>query len=109
MDFEMSSRYDADTQENYWDFTIKSGSLMVIDHNEADEQRAIIATFLQKGSVPQMPSVGNQWSELLTGQVQPQQLNSQIKNSILELTGGMKYTPKYTMEDGKLIVEVKKV
>lgn len=109
MDFEMSSRYDADTQENYWDFTIKNGRLQVIDHNESEEQRAIIATFLQRGSVPQAPSLGNQWTELLTGAVMPQELNSQIRNTIISLTGGIKFLPKYESKDGKLYVEVKKV
>lgn len=109
MDFEMSSRYDADTQENYWDFTIKKGSLQVIDHNESEEQRAIMATFLQRGSIPQAPSVGNQWAEFLTGGVMPQELNAQIRNSIINLTGGIKFLPKYESKDGKLFVEVKKV
>lgn len=105
----MSSRYDADTQENYWDFTIKDGYLMVVDHDKSDEQRAIIATFLQKGTVPQAPSVGNQWAEMLTGSVMPQELNSEIRESIISMTGGVKFLPKYTSENGKLIVEVEKV
>lgn len=109
MDFEMSEYKDQVTQENYWDFTIKKGKLITIDHNKSDFQRAVVATFLQRGTVPQVPSLGNQWSECLTGDVTPQILNAQIKDSIINLTGELKYLPKYTMSDEKLLVEVEKL
>ena len=90
-------------------FLVKKGSLKPIDHNESDFQRAVVATFLQRGTVPQAPAIGNQWAECLTGDVSPQTVNSQVRESIIELTGGLKYLPKYTMSDGKLLVEVKEV
>lgn len=105
----MTGYKDQNSKENYWDFTLKNGTLKTIDHNVSDQQRAIIATFLQRGSVPQAPGIGNQWSELLTGDVQPQDVNAQIRDSIIQFTGGVKYLPKYSMKDGKLLVEVKQV
>lgn len=105
----MSDYKDLNKKEVWWDFTVKKGSLKPIDHNESDFQRAIVATFLQRGTVPQAPNIGNQWAESLTGDVTPQALNAQVRNSIMNLTGALKYLPKYTMSDGKLLVEVKQV
>lgn len=92
-----------------WDFKVTDGILQVVDYNEAIEQRSFIATYLQRGTIPQSPSSGNQWAELMTGQVSPQALNSQIRQSIISYTGGISYLPKYTEKNGKLVVEVTKV
>lgn len=108
MDFEMETKYDQETQTNLWDFKVTNGSFHAIDHEVADQQRAIIAVFLQRGTIPQMPELGNQWAEFLTGEVMPAALNAQIKNSITDLTGQAKYMPKYSDEDGNLVVEVVK-
>lgn len=109
MDFAMiniDTEYD---ELALWDFKVTNGILQVVDHNQATEQRSFISTYLQKGTVPQAPSSGNQWAELMTGQVSPQELNAQIRQSIIENTGGVSYLPKYTEKDGKLVVEVTKV
>lgn len=107
MDFEMTERVEKDTQETIWDFTVKDGMLATVDHSEADFQRAVIATFVQRGTVPEMETFGNQWAELLTSQVTPQQLNAQIRDSISKVVSGMRYVPSYKMEGGKLLVEIK--
>lgn len=109
MDFEMIDYKDSDSLERYWDFRVTGGKMQTVDHNTALEQRSIIAVFLQRGSVPQIPGAGNQWAELLTGQVMPQQVNSQVYNSISDMTGSVSFAPSYKNSDGKLSVEVKPV
>ena len=83
MDIEMITTTDEDTQENLWDFKVKNGKLCWIDYTAATQQRSIIATYLQRGTIPQLPDVGNQWVEFLTGTVAPNELNTQIRNSIV--------------------------
>ena len=109
MDFAMTN---IDTEEDalaLWDFKVTKGILQVVDHNNATEQRSFVATYLQRGTVPQIPSAGNQWVELMTEQITPQALNAQIRQSIIDMTGGLSYLPKYRDEDGKVVVEVTKV
>lgn len=109
MDFAMTN---IDTEVNelaLWDFKITNGILQTVDHNQAIEQRSFVATYLQRGTVPQIPQTGNQWVELMTNQISPQALNSQIRQSIIDNTGGVYYLPKYRDEDGKVVVEVTKV
>lgn len=106
MDIEMINGTDEDTKETYWDFKVKNGILQTVDYTVATKQRSIIATYLQRGTIPQLPDVGNQWVEFQTGTVMPNELNSQIRKSILELSGELSYLPQYSEEDGKLKVEV---
>ena len=109
MDFAMTNIDTEIDKLALWDFKVKDGFLQVVDHNEATEQRSFVSTYLQRGTVPQMPSAGNQWVELMTNQISPQALNSQIRQSIIDYTGGLSYLPKYKDVDGKVVVEVTKV
>ena len=109
MDFAMTNIDTEIDKLALWDFKITKGFLEIVDHNEAVEQKAFVSTYIQRGSVPQAPSAGNQWVELMTNQISPQALNSQIRQSIIDNTGGISYLPKYKDVDGKVVVEVTKV
>ena len=109
MDFAMTNVDTEINKQVLWDFKVTKGFLETVDHNEAVEQKSYIATYLQRGTVPQSPSTGNQWAELMTNQISPQELNAQIRQSIMDLTGGISYLPRYTEKDDKLVVEVTKV
>ena len=61
MDFAMTNIDTEIDKLALWDFKVKDGFLQVVDHNEATEQRSFVATYFQRGKVPQMPSAGNQW------------------------------------------------
>lgn len=109
MDIEMIDGVDKETHEKYWDFKVKDGKIQTVDYTVATKQRSIIATYLQRGTIPQLPDVGNQWVEFVTGTVMPNTLNTQIRKSIMELTGQLPFLPKYSEEDGQLKVEVVEV
>ena len=109
MDFAMTNIDTEDDKLALWDFKVKDGKLLTVDHNEAVEQRSYISTYLQRGTVPQVPSAGNQWVELMTNQISPQALNAQIRQSIIDYTGGLSYLPRYKDKNGKVVVEVTKV
>lgn len=109
MDFAMTNIDTEIDKLALWDFKVKDGILLTVDHNNALEQRSFVSTYLQRGTVPQLPSAGNQWVELMTGQISPQALNAQIRQSIIDYTGGLSYLPKYKDKNGKVVVEVTKV
>ena len=109
MDFAMTNIDTEIDKLALWDFKVTKGILQVADHNDATEQRSYIATYLQRGTVPQSPTSGNQWVELMTNQISPQALNSQIRQSIIDMTGGLTYLPRYKDVGDKVVVEVTKV
>ena len=109
MDWAMTNIDTEDDPTALWDFKVKNGVLQIVDRENAIEQKSFISTYLQRGTVPQLPEVGNQWVEMLTGSVAPQELNAQIRQSIVDNTGGVSYLPTYSEKDGKVVVEVRKV
>ena len=109
MDFAMTNIDTEIDKLALWDFKVTKGFLQIVDHNEAVEQRSYMATYLQRGTIPQNPSAGNQWVELMTNQISPQALNAQIRQSIIDMTGGLSYLPKYKDVGDKVVVEVTKI
>ena len=98
---------DENTKEPIIDFLPTSdGQLQSVYATEAVKQRAIIASFNQKGSIPQLPDVGIEWVELLTGQRTPAEINSQIFNAMHEYASTYDYVPKYENKDEQLIVTI---
>lgn len=99
--------YTNELKERIWDFQITAeGTLATIETKAETQQRATVASFLQRGTIPQLPNTGVQWAEFLTGSILPAELNSQILENIHELADTYSYTPKYTTKDGRLYVNI---
>ena len=98
---------DAQTKEPIIDLVpTKDKQLQVLYANNAIKQRAVLASFTQKGSIPQLPNVGISWVELLTGQCSPAEINSQIFNAMHDCAGTYDYIPKYDTENNTLTVTI---
>ena len=90
------------------DFEIqRDGTLTALFGEPAIKQRAIVASFTQKGSIPQLPNTGVEWGEMLTGQVGPANINGEICDAIHNAAGTYGYIPQYASYGGKLIVDIK--
>jgi hypothetical protein len=109
MDFLLKDYVD-DNEESILDFDLSSdGNLTTITGTAEEKQRAIVAAFTQRGTIPQLPDTGVQWVELLTGQIGYAEVNSQILQAIHESAGTFAYIPKYTSENNKLVVSISEV
>ena len=90
------------------DFEIQSDGMLTILFGEtAIKQRALVASFTQKGTIPQLPNTGVEWAELLTGQVSPANINSEIFNVMHNAADTYGYIPQYASYEGQLIVDIK--
>ena len=90
------------------DFEIqRDGTLTTFFGEPAIKQRAIVASFTQKGTIPQLPNTGVEWAEMLTGQVGPANINSEIFDAIHNVADTYGYIPQYTSYEGQLIVDIK--
>lgn len=98
--------------EPQWDFKFDNerGQLLFTD-NELDEerQRAIIASFLQKGTIPQLPDTGVDWVDLISQAKSPSEINSQVINAIHENADSYAYLPTYNKVGDKLVVSIKEI
>ena len=95
-------------KEPILDFEIKGdGTLTAFFGNTAIKQRAIVASFTQKGTIPQLLDTGVEWAELLTGDVSPAMINSEIFTAMHECAETYSYLPQYTIIDDQIIVDIK--
>ena len=106
MDFLIDS-YKTSSKEPILDFRVtSSGELHTISSETEIKQRAIVASFTQKGTIPQLPDTGVEWAEMLTGDVAPSIVNRQIINQMHECADTYGYTPNYDVVDNELIVTI---
>ena len=90
------------------DFEIQGdGTLTTFFGETAIKQRALVASFTQKGTIPQLPNTGVEWAELLTGQISPANINSEIFNAMHNAADTYGYIPQYASYEGQLIVDIK--
>ena len=102
------SSYKNSKLEPILDFEIqRDGTLTPLFGEPAIKQRAIVASFTQKGSIPQLPNTGVEWAEMLTGQVGPANINSEIFDAMHNAADTYGYMPQYAYYEGQLIVDIK--
>lgn len=99
--------YKNSNQEPILDFQITGKGELDLLFGEAEiKQRAIVASFTQKGTIPQLPNTGVEWVEMITSSVPPSEVNSQIIKQIRECADTYTYSPKYSTLNGELIVTI---
>ena len=107
LDLLISKTIDETTKEPIVDFVpTKDGQLQVLYAENAVKQRAILASFTQKGSIPQLRNVGIEWVEFLTEQRSAAEINSQIFDAMHEYADTYDYIPKYDTSGNRLTVTI---
>ena len=109
MDMLMESQTIENGVPSGWDFYLDNGISTAIFDTAETGQKATIACFLERGSIPAIEQAGIQWPEYLTGAVEARELDSQMRLAIRALTGGVDYIPFYYEKDGRLRVTVQGV
>ncbi len=107
IDLLISKTVNETTKEPIVDFVpTKDGQLQVLYAENAVKQRAVLASFVQRGSIPQLPDIGVDWVEFLTSQRSAAEINSQIFTAMHNYANTYDYIPKYETADDKLTVTI---
>ena len=107
LDLLISKTINETTKEPIVDFVpTKDGQLQVLYAESAIKQRAVLASFTQRGSIPQLPDVGVDWVEFLTEQRSAAEINSQIMDTMHKNADTYNYIPKYETTNDKLTVTI---
>lgn len=107
LDLLISKTIDETTKEPIVDFVpTKDGQLQVLYAENAVKQRAVLASFTQRGSIPQLRNVGIEWVEFLTEQRSAAEINSQIFDAMHEYANTYDYIPKYDTSDNRITVTI---
>ena len=106
MDIKMKTQ-EATITYPVWDIEVEKGVVPILKDEEENIQQAILAAFIEKGTVPELPDVGIEWTNYLTGTLTFGELNAQIKQSLSNAEKD-EFRPKYMIDNDKLIMSVTK-
>ena len=107
MDARMQSTQSIPNQFQTWDYYVADGIVPILEGSQEESQTAMIAAYLQKGTIPQLPETGIPWVEFFTGQVQFNEVDGAIKNALNQV-GLTQFYPTYDLVNDNLIATVTK-
>ena len=90
-----------------WDLKTEGGIVPIISGDEEDVQIASLACFLERGTIPQLPEAGVEWTKFLTQNKSFGELDAEIRES-LRKAGKMEFQPNYSIEGDRLTLAVSK-
>ena len=91
-----------------WDCNVENGLVPIIKDDEEDLQCAILAGFIIRGTVPQLPDAGVPWTDFLTGKITFGVLDFYVRESLRNV-GKENFYPEYDIEGDKLTMSIGKL
>lgn len=105
MDMKMKAEKISAYENPIWDVKVKNGIVPIISGNDEKIQNAILAGFLELGTIPQLPDVGVNWPGFMTGAVSFGELDTGIRQSLQDAGVGQ-FQPDYDLEEDSLIMTI---
>lgn len=106
MDIEMKAE-EFTTEYPVWDLKTEGNIVPIITGDREDIQVATLACFLEKGTIPQLPDAGVEWTKYLTGDKTFGELDAEIRES-LRKADKIVFQPNYQIEGDRLTLAVSK-
>lgn len=107
MDLKMNSE-DITVAGVVWDCNVQDGIVPVISGEDEGRQNAILAAFLIRGTIPQLPDAGVPWTKYLTQEMSFAEIDYYVRDSLYKCERG-NYYPEYSIEDNKLVMSIGKM
>lgn len=104
MDLKMKSE-EITTAGVSWDCDVQDGIVPILHNGQDELQSAVIASFLIKGTVPQIPDAGVPWTDFITEKISFGVLDFYIRDSIAA-AGLYNYYPQYDIQNDQLTMSV---
>lgn len=95
------------TEYPVWDLKTEGNIVPIISGDREDIQVATLACFLEKGTIPQLPDAGVEWTKYLTGDKTFGELDAEIRES-LRKADKIVFQPNYQIEGDRLTLAVSK-
>lgn len=104
MDLKMKAE-DITTAGTSWDCEVENGIVPIIKDDTEDMQCAVLASFLIKGTVPQLEDAGVPWTDYLTGKISFGILDFYVRES-LQNVDKTNYYPEYDIQNDQLTMGI---
>ena len=108
MDMQMAAERIDGTNYPTWDVKVVDGIVPIITDREEELQRAVLAGFLEIGTIPNLPLVGVPWADYLNRSITFGDLDVAVRESLRQ-AGADGYQPEYDLTGDKLTMTVGKV
>ena len=102
----MDAQELVDDLPSAWDITLSGGLSFALFGKDETAQKAVIAAFLQTNTIPGLPEAGVNWTKYLTEDMNPRELDAEIRGNINLFTGTTKFVPYYYIKNSSLQVSI---
>lgn len=109
MELLLISSVDPETERYNWDIEVKDGIASTVPAGAEEDQEANVVAYLEKSSIPLMEERGVDWTSYLTKRVSLAEIDTQIRENLKTYLNNVLYTPTYSADKGKLIVNMAKI
>lgn len=97
------------TKDNVWDLEVHNGLPKTLSGSSLDIQRAMIASFIQKDTLPLMPTTGLPWTKYLLGEISLSEMDALARANINLYMESLAFVPYYKIVNGQLVYNITKV
>ena len=106
MDLLMDVQQLSDGYPSKWDFHLSNGLSVALDGKQEARQRASIACFIQKDTVPGLSAFGIRWVEYLTKELNSRELDAELRTSMHDFTNSTSFVPYYFIKNSRLQLSI---
>jgi hypothetical protein len=109
MELLLSSSADPETERVNWDIDVKDGIALTVPEEAEEDQGASVVAYLEKTTIPLMEERGVDWTGYLTKRTSLAEVDTQIRENLKTYLDTVLFTPVYSANEGKLIVNMAKI
>lgn len=100
---------DPEVERYNWDIDVVDGTAETVPEGAEEDQEATVAAYLEKNSIPLMEDRGVDWQGYLIKRVSLSEVDSQIRENIKTYLDSLLYSPVFSAQQGKLVVNMAKI
>ena len=109
MELLLSSSADPEIERVNWDIDVKDGIALTVPEEAEEDQEASVVAYLEKTTIPLMEERGVDWTGYLTKRTSLAEVDTQIRENLKTYLDTVLFTPVYSANEGKLIVNMAKI
>ena len=109
MELLLASSTDPETERCNWDIEVEDGIAKTVPAGAEEDQEASVVAYLEKSTIPLMEDKGVDWTGYLTKRVSLAEVDTQIRDNLKTYLDTVLYSPVYSADKGKLVVNMAKI
>lgn len=109
MELLLISSEDPEAERCNWDIDVQDGIALTVPEEAEEDQEASVVAYLEKNTIPLMEERGVDWSGYLTKRTSLAEIDTQVREGIKTYLDTVLFSPVYSADKGKLVVNMAKI